>query len=228
MRVLVVEDDTKIRTFIENGLKREGFVVESADNGVDGFHLASTEDFDAAVVDIMLPKLDGLELVESLRTQGNKTPVLMLSAKNSVDDRVNGLYAGGDDYLTKPFAFAELLARLQALIRRATFVAEPTTLSAANLTMDLIRRTVTRAGRKIELQPREFALLEYLVRNKGRVVSKTMIMERVWGYNFDPQTNVVESRMSRLRDKVDRGFESALIRTVRGAGYVITDEPQMD
>lgn len=223
MRVLVVEDDRTLRVFIEQGLKREGFVVETADNGVDGFHLASTGDFDAAVVDIMLPRLDGLELVESLRKQNNKTPVLMLSAKNSVDDRVNGLYAGGDDYLTKPFAFVELLARLQALVRRATFVAEPTTLSVGDLTMDLIRRAVTRGDRKIELQPREFSLLEYLIRNKGRVVSKTVIMERVWGYHFDPQTNVVESRMSRLRDKVDRNFEVPLIKTIRGAGYVISD-----
>lgn len=224
MKVLVVEDDKVIRTFIEQGLKREGFVVETAENGVEGFHLASTEEFDAAVVDIMLPKLDGLELVESLRKQNNKTPVLMLSAKNSVDDRVNGLYAGGDDYLTKPFAFAELLARLQALVRRATLVSEPTTLTVGELTMDLIRRIVTRGNKKIELQPREFALLEYLMRNKGRVVSKTMIMERVWGYNFDPQTNVVESRMSRLRDKIDRNSDAPLIKTVRGAGYVITEE----
>jgi len=224
MRILVVEDDGKIQAFIKDGLKREGFVVETADNGIDGFHLASTESFDAAVVDIMLPRLDGLELVESLRKQNNKTPVLMLSAKNSVDDRVNGLYAGGDDYLTKPFAFAELLARLQALIRRATFVAEPTTLSVGDLAMDLIRRSVTRAGSKIDLQPREFALLEYLVRNKGRTVSKIMIMERVWGYNFDPQTNVVESRMSRLRDKIDRNAASPLIKTVRGVGYVISEE----
>lgn len=224
MKVLVVEDDNVIRTFIEQGLKREGFVVETAENGVDGFHLASTEEFDAAVVDIMLPKLDGLELVESLRKQNNKTPVLMLSAKNSVDDRVNGLYAGGDDYLTKPFAFAELLARLQALVRRATLVSEPTTLTVGDLTLDLIRRAVTRGDKKIDLQPREFALLEYLMRNKGRVVSKTMIMERVWGYNFDPQTNVVESRMSRLRDKIDRDSDTPLIKTVRGAGYVITEE----
>ena len=224
MKILVVEDDGKIRNFLAVALKREGYLVETADNGVDGFHLASSEEFDAAVVDIMLPKLDGLELVESLRKQNNKTPVLMLSAKDTIDDRVNGLYAGGDDYLTKPFAFAELLARLQALVRRATFVAEPTTLSVGDLTVDLLRRTVSRAGRQIELQPREFALLEYLVRNKHRVVSKTMIMERVWGYNFYPQTNVVESRMSRLRDKVDRGFAKALITTVRGAGYVITDE----
>lgn len=224
MKILVVEDDTIIRNFIEQGLKQEGFVVATADNGIDGFHLASSEDFDAAVVDIMLPKLDGLELVESLRKQNNKTPVLMLSAKNSVDDRVNGLYKGGDDYLTKPFAFAELLARVQALVRRATFVAEPTSLTVGELTIELIRRTALRGDKKIELQPREFALLEYLMRNKGRVVSKTMIMERVWGYNFDPQTNVVESRMSRLRDKIDRGFEPPLIKTVRGAGYVISDE----
>ncbi len=224
MRLLVVEDDAKISSFIEGGLKRAGFIVETADNGIDGFHLASSEEFDAAIIDIMLPRLDGLELVESLRKQGNLTPVLFLSAKSSVDDRVGGLHAGGDDYLTKPFAFTELLARVQALIRRATSVAEPTSLSAGEIVLDLIRRTVTRSGIEIELQPREFSLLEYLVRNKGRVVSKTMIMEHVWGYNFDPETNVVESRMSRLRDKIDRGGESPLIRTVRGAGYVLQSE----
>jgi len=224
MRLLVVEDDKKIAAFIANGLRQEGFAVDAADNGIDGFHMASTEPYDAAIVDLMLPRLDGLDLIRGLRREGCMTPVLILSAKVSVDDRVKGLRAGGDDYLTKPFSFAELLARIQALIRRASAVAEPTALRAGDLTMDLMRRTVSRAGREIELQPREFSLLEYLVRNKGRVVSKTMIMEHVWGYDFDPQTNVVESRISRLRDKVDKGFDHPLISTVRGMGYVVREE----
>jgi len=224
MRILVVEDDKKIASFIVGGLRREGFAVDAADNGIDGFHLASSESYDAAVIDIMLPGLNGLDLIQGLRKEGDLTPVLILSARVSVDDRVKGLQAGGDDYLTKPFSFAELVARIQALIRRAHAVAEPTTLTAKDLTLDLIRRAVSRAGKRIELQPREFALLEYLVRNKGRILSKTMIMEHVWGYDFEPQTNVVESRISRLRDKVDRGFDTALIRTVRGAGYVVREE----
>jgi two-component system, OmpR family, response regulator len=224
MRLLVVEDDKKIAAFIANGLKQEGFAVDVADNGIDGFHLASTEPYDAAVVDIMLPRLDGLELIQGLRRESCLTPVLILSARDSVDDRVKGLQAGGDDYLTKPFSFAELLARVQALIRRANAVAEPTALKVGDLTMDLMKRTVSRGGRPVELQPREFSLLEFLVRNKGRVVSKTMIMEHVWGYDFDPHTNVVESRISRLRDKVDKGFDSSLIKTLRGAGYVIKEE----
>ena len=223
MRVLVVEDDKKIAAFIAKGLTQEGHVVDLADNGVDGFHLASSESYDVAVVDIMLPLLSGLELIEDLRRQGGLTPVLILSARNAVDDRVKGLQCGGDDYLTKPFAFSELIARIQALVRRATAVASPTTLSVADLTLDLTRRRVSRGGQNIELQPKEFALLEYLVRNKGRLVSKTTIMEHVWGYDFDPQTNVVESRISHLRDKVDRGFSSQLIRTVRGAGYVVEE-----
>ena len=224
MRLLLVEDDRKIAGFIASGLKQEGFVLDLADNGIDGFHLALTEFYDTIVVDLMLPRLDGLELIRSIRREGCLTPVLILSAKDSVNDRVKGLQCGGDDYLTKPFSFSELLARIQALIRRANAVAEPTTLSAGDLSMDLVRRTVSRAGHAIELQPREFSLLEFLVRNKERVVSKTMIMEHVWGYDFDPQTNVVESRISRLRDKIDRGFEEALITTVRGAGYVIREK----
>jgi len=224
MRVLVVEDDRKIAEFIASGLGQEGYTVERADNGLDGFHLASTESYDAAVIDIMLPRLNGLDLIQSLRDQGDLTPVLILSAKGTVDDRVRGLQAGGDDYLTKPFSFAELLARVQALIRRASAVAEPSALTAGNLVMDLVRRSVSRGGVDIELQPREFSLLEFLVRNKGRVVSKIMIMEQVWGYDFDPHTNVVESRISRLRDKIDRRFHPPLIRTVRGAGYVLDDE----
>jgi heavy metal response regulator len=223
MRILVVEDDRKIATFISSGLKQEGYAVDLANNGVDGFHLASSESYDAAIVDIMLPQLSGLELIEGLRRQGDLTPVLILSARDAVDDRVKGLQSGGDDYLTKPFAFSELIARVQALIRRASAVAAPSTLTVADLTLDLARRRVSRDGKEIELQPKEFALLEYLVRNKGRLVSKTTIMEHVWGYDFDPQTNVVESRISRLRDKVDRDFPVQLIRTVRGAGYVVEE-----
>lgn len=224
MRILVVEDDRKISSFITQGLRQEGCSVEATDNGIDGFQLAMADTFDAAVVDVMLPRMNGLDLVQDLRREGNLTPVLILSARSSVDDRIRGLQAGGDDYLVKPFSFAELIVRLQALVRRATSISEPTTLSVGDLSLDLARRTATRAGRPIELQPREFALLEYLARNRNKVVSKTMIMDQVWGYDFDPSTNVVESRISRLRDKVDRDFESPLIRTIRGAGYVLRAE----
>lgn len=224
MHILVVEDDRKISDFIVQGLRQEGYAVDVADNGIDAFQMAMAASYDAAVVDVMLPRMNGLDVIQDLRREGNLTPVLILSARNSVDDRIKGLQSGGDDYLVKPFSFAELIARLQALVRRATATAEPTTLSVADLTLDLIRRTATRGGQQIDLQPREFALLEYLVRNRGKIVSKTMIMDQVWGYDFDPSTNVVESRISRLRDKVDRGFEYALIKTIRGAGYVIRAE----
>lgn len=224
MHVLVVEDDRKISEFIVQGLRQEGCAVDCADNGIDGFQMAMADTYDAAVVDVMLPRLNGLDLIQDLRREGNLVPVLILSARNSVDDRIKGLQAGGDDYLVKPFSFAELIARIQALVRRATATAEPTTLSVADLSLDLIRRTATRGDRQIELQPREFALLEYLVRNRGKIVSKTMIMDQVWGYDFDPSTNVVESRISRLRDKIDRDFDMPLIRTIRGAGYVIRAE----
>jgi DNA-binding response OmpR family regulator len=224
MHVLVVEDDRKISDFIIQGLRQEGCVVDSADNGIDGFQMAMADGYDAAVVDVMLPRMNGLDLIQDLRRESNLMPVLILSARNSVDDRIKGLQAGGDDYLVKPFSFAELIARLQALVRRATATAEPTTLTVADLTLDLIRRTATRSGQLIDLQPREFALLEYLVRNRGKIVSKTMIMDQVWGYDFDPSTNVVESRMSRLRDKLDRDFDTPMIRTIRGAGYVIRTE----
>ena len=221
MRLLLVEDDKKISGFVGQGLRQEGHVVESAQDGIDGFHLASTAQFDAAIVDIMLPRMDGLELVQELRRQGIQVPVLILSAKTAVDDRIRGLRAGGDDYLTTLFAFGALLARVEALVRRANAVAEPTSLTVHDLSLDLIRRRVMRGDQEIELQPREFALLEYLMRNKGRVVTKTMIMEQVWGYDFDPQTNVVESRISRLRDKLDAGGSGSIIRTVRGAGYIV-------
>jgi len=225
MRILLVEDDVKIASFVEKGLQAAGYAVDHAPDGEAGLHLALTEPYDAAVVDIMLPKLNGLSLIEELRQKKINTPVIVLSAKDSVDDRVKGLQTGSDDYITKPFAFSELLARVQALIRRAGGLSEPTRLAVGNLAMNLLSREVVREGRRIELQPIEFSLLEYLLRNAGRVVSKTMIMEHVWDYNFDPQTNVVEARISRLRDKIDRDFSKKLIHTIRGVGYVLRENP---
>ncbi len=224
MRILLVEDDPKIASFIIKGLKAEGFAVDHENNGEDGLHMALTEPYDAAVIDIMLPKIDGLSLIESMRRQKLKTPIIILSARGEVDDRVKGLQIGADDYLTKPFAFSELLARLQALIRRSSDAAEPTKLTVADISMNLITREVVRAGQKIDLQPLEFSLLEYLLRNAGRVVSKTMIMEHVWDYYFDPQTNVVESRIYKLREKIDKGFPTKMIHTVRGVGYVLKED----
>jgi two-component system OmpR family response regulator len=224
MRILLVEDDSKIASFIIKGLRAEGFAVDHAADGQDGLHLALTEPYDAAIVDVMLPEINGLKLVENVRREKRNTPVIILSAKGEVQDRVKGLQIGADDYLTKPFAFSELLARLQALIRRSGDVSEPTKITAADVTMNLVTREVVRAGRKIDLQPLEFSLLEYLLRNAGRVVSKTMIMEHVWDYYFDPQTNVVESRIYKLREKIDKGFPTRLIHTVRGAGYVLKED----
>jgi two-component system OmpR family response regulator len=224
MRLLVVEDDAKIASFITQGLQAEGFAVDRADNGEQGLHLALTEPYDAAVIDIMLPQRDGLSLIETMRQQGVNTPVLILSAKRSVDDRIEGLRKGGDDYLVKPFAFSELLARLQALIRRSTGTIEPTRLTVGDLTLDLMSRQAVRQGNKIELRPREFALLEYLMRNAGRPVSKTMILEHVYDYYFDPGTNVVDVLVSRVRGKVDKDFSPKLIHTIRGVGYVIRAE----
>ena len=223
MRLLLVEDDAKIAQFVVNGLKEAGFAVDHAANGEDGLHLALTEPYDIAVVDLMLPGLDGLSLIEEVRRNNINLPVLILSAKRSVDDRVKGLKTGSDDYLVKPFAFSELLARVQALIRRSTLVTDPTELKVADLTLDLDKRKVFRADGEIFLQPLEFSLLEYLMRNAGRVVSKTMIMEHVWDYYFDPQTNVVESRIYRLREKIDKDFSLKLIHTVRGVGYVFKE-----
>jgi two-component system OmpR family response regulator len=223
MRILLVEDDLKIASFIIKGLRAAGYAVDHAADGEEGLHLALTQPYDTAIIDIMLPKLDGLALIEIMRKEKVNTPVIILSAKDSIDDRVKGLQTGGDDYLTKPFAFSELLARVQALIRRAGGISEPTQLNVGDLSINLLTREVTRGGGKIELQPLEFSLLEYLVRNKGRIVSKTMIMEHVWDYNFDPQTNVVEVRISRLRDKIDRGVDKKLIHTVRGVGYVLKE-----
>jgi len=221
MRLLLVEDDLKIASFIVKGMRAEGYAVDHAPDGQEGLHMAVTEPYDVAIIDVMLPKLDGLSLIERMRKEKVNTPVIILSAKGSVDDRVKGLQMGGDDYLTKPFAFSELLARVQALIRRGSGLSEPTRLTVGDLTMNLLTREVARGGRKIELQRLEFSLLEYLMRNAGRVVSKTMIMEHVWDYNFDPQTNVVESRICRLRDKIDREFDKKLIQTVRGVGYAL-------
>ncbi len=221
MRLLVVEDDPTISSFLVKGLQEAGFAVDAAEDGNRGLQLAVTEPYDAAVLDLMLPGRDGLSLLEEIRRRRIATPVLILSAKRSVDDRVKGLQAGGDDYLTKPFAFSELLARIQALIRRSQGATEPTRLIAADITMDLVTRKVERAGRPIELRPREFALLEYLMRNAGRVVSKTMIMEHVFDYSFDPRTNVVDVLVFRLREKVDRDFDVKRIQTVRGIGYVL-------
>jgi two-component system OmpR family response regulator len=224
MRLLLVEDDEKIASFVKKGFKAEGFAVDHANDGNAGLDLALTEPYDAAIVDIMLPGMDGLSLIGRLRREKVMTPVIILSAKGSIDDRVKGLQTGGDDYLSKPFAFSELLARIQALIRRASGTKEPTRLSCGDLTIDLITREVRRGGEKIELQPLEYSLLAYLMRNAGRVVSKTMIMEHVWDYHFDPQTNVVEARICRLRDKVDKGFPEKLIHTVRGVGYALRQE----
>ncbi len=221
MRLLVVEDDETIAGFVQNGMEQAGFAVDRAGNGEDGLHLALTEPYDVAVVDIMLPGLDGLAIVGEMRRRGINTPVIVLSAKNSVDDRVRGLQAGSDDYLVKPFAFAELLARVQALIRRSTGTSETTTLSYRDLSVNLLTREVARSGRRVEMQPREFALLEYLLRNAERIVSKTMILEHVWNYDFDPQTNVVDVLVCRVRNKIDKDFSPKLIQTLRGVGYVL-------
>jgi len=221
MRLLLVEDDPTISSFILKGMKAEGYAVDHASDGQEGLHMAVTEPYDAAIIDVMLPKLDGLSVIEKMRKEKVNTPVIILSAKGSVDDRVKGLQVGGDDYLPKPFAFSELLARVQALIRRGSGLSEPIRLTVGDLTMNLLNREVTRGGQRIELQRLEFSLLEYLMRSAGKVVSKTMIMEHVWDYNFDPQTNVVESRICRLRDKIDRGFDKKLIHTVRGVGYAL-------
>jgi len=221
MRVLVAEDDEVIADFVSQGLREAGYAVDVASTGPDALKKALEGGYDAAVIDVMLPGLDGLSVIEQLRARRQQTPVLILSARHTVDDRVKGLQAGGDDYLTKPFAFAELLARLQALLRRSAGTTEPTRLVVGDLTLDLLSRKVERAGRTIELRPREFALLEYLMRHPGRVLSKTMILSHVWGYSFDPGTNVVDVLVSRLRDQIDESFATKMIHTVRGAGYVL-------
>ncbi|MDA8244565.1 MAG: response regulator transcription factor [Elusimicrobia bacterium] len=221
MRILVIEDDRKISAFVADGLKGAGFAVDCAYDGQDGLAAASTAPYAAIVLDLMLPGLDGLSLAARLRAGGLKTPVIILSAKRSVDDRVKGLRAGGDDYLTKPFSFSELLARVEALIRRASHTPESSALELGDLRLDPVTREVVRAGRRLDLPVKEFALLEFLLRNAGRPVSKAMILENVWGYDFDPQTNVVDVLVCRLRDKLDKPFKSQLLQTIRGVGYVL-------
>lgn len=222
MRILVIEDDKKTADYILKGLSESGFVADHAANGPDGLHLATSGQYDALVVDRMLPGLDGLSIVRALRAAQISIPVLILSALAHVDERVTGLRAGGDDYLTKPFAFSELQARLEALLRRPAAIAEQTTLQVGDLTMDLLGRKVSRAGQPIDLRPQEYKLLEYLMRHAGQVVTRTMLFEGVWDFHFDPQTNVVDVHISRLRQRIDKGFEKPLIHTHRGGGYSIS------
>lgn len=221
MRILVVEDDAETREYLNRGLSEAGHIVDTADNGNSGLSLACDPKYDVMVIDRMLPGCDGLAVIQAVRDAGLSTPVLILSALGEVSDRVTGLRQGGDDYLVKPFAFSELLARLDALVRRTDIESTATRLVVSDLEMDLLAREVTRAGQHIELQPREFRLLEYLMRHQGHVVTRTMLLEQVWDYNFDPQTNVIDVHVSRLRRKIDRGFDAPLIQTVRGAGYVL-------
>lgn len=226
MRVLLIEDDKEVSDYIAKGLKQAGHVVDTAANGKDGLFLATTEKYDVMIIDRMLPELDGLRIIQTMRGGENHTPVLILSALSDVDDRVKGLRAGGDDYLVKPFAFAELMARIEVLARRqakSSGAGEVTRLVADDLELDLLSRKVMRAGKNIDLQSREFSLLEYMLRHKGQVVTRTMLLEHVWDYNFDPQTNVIDVHISRLRAKVDKNFDTPIIRTVRGAGYIIED-----
>lgn len=221
MRILVIEDDLEAAAFLEKGLRESGYVVDHAANGPDGLHLATTESYDIMIMDRMLPGMDGLRIVELLRKEGVETPVLILSAMDKVDDRVEGLRAGGDDYLTKPYAFSELLARLEALLRRGQTTPADTTLRLADLEVDLLGRTATRGGKPIDLLPREFQILEYLMRYSGQVVTRTMLLENVWNYHFDPKTSVIDVQISRLRQKLDKGFDQPLLHTVRGAGYCL-------
>jgi DNA-binding response OmpR family regulator len=223
MKILLVEDDQITASFIIKGLKEVGYVISHAANGEDGLHMALNEAFDAAVIDIMLPRLDGLSLIKKIRREKVMTPVIVLSAKDSVDDRIKGLRSGGDDYMIKPFSLSELIVRVQSLIRRANAVSEPTSLTVGDLSLDLLSRKITRGGKEIELKPKEFSLLEYLMYNSGRIVSKEMIMEHVWDYSFDPGTNVVESQICRLRNKIDLPDDKKLIHTVKGIGYVLED-----
>lgn len=221
VRILIIEDDRKISSFLEKGFREAGYAVDVAADGEEGLALARQDFYDAIIADLMLPKLDGLDMISRLRAEKVNTPVLILSARRTVDDRIKGLQAGGDDYMVKPFSFSELLVRVQTLLRRTSLTPEPMLLRVEGLTLDIARRTVEREGKMIELQPKEFALLEYLMRNAGRVVTKTSILEHVYDYSFDPQTNVVDVLVCRLRNHVDNEFEEKLIHTVRGAGYVL-------
>ena len=223
MKILLIEDDADTSRFVANGLRERGHVVDQSEDGRDGLNLASETGYDVMVIDRMLPRVDGLDIVKTVRAAGVKAPVLILTTLGGVNDRVEGLEAGADDYLVKPFAFAELLARVNALARRPPITGEESVLRVGDLEMDRLKRTVTRAGRRIELQQQEFKLLEYLLRNAGQVVTRTMLLENVWEFHFDPRTSVVETHISRLRAKVDRDFERELIHTVRGSGYCLSD-----
>ena len=225
MKVLLVEDNERVTQFVIKGLKESGHIADHAANGRDGMFLAASEPYDVIVMDRMLPgDIDGLAIIEALRKSGKRTPILILSALSDVDERIRGLRAGGDDYLAKPFAFGELVARLDALVRRARDVGPKPELTVGDLRLDPLSRSVTRAGKPIQLQPREFRLLEFLMRHAGEVVTRTMLLEGVWDYHFDPQTNVIDVHISRLRSKIDKGFAQPLLHTVRGAGYMIRDE----
>ena len=223
MRILLVEDDSSVAEYIVKGLRQSGYTVDHAADGKQGLFLASSEKYDVMIVDRMLPHVDGLTIIQTMRVSGNKTPVLILSALGEVDDRVKGLKAGGDDYLVKPFAFAELLARIEAILRRQVSSITQTKLKVADLEMDLLAHKVTRSGEGFNLQPREYKLLEYLMKHAGQVVTRTMLLENVWEYHFDPQTNVIDVHISRLRQKIDKGFDRQLLSTVRGAGYMLHD-----
>lgn len=225
MRILLVEDDIRAAQFLERGLRESGHVIDHALDGEDGLHLALTGTYDVIVMDRMLPKRDGLSIIRMLRADKNQTPVLVLSALAEVDDRVEGLRAGGDDYLVKPFAFSELLARLEALIRRPQGMAVEPQIQVADLMLDLRKQTATRAGKQIRLQPREFRLLEFLMRHAGQVVTRSMLLEQVWEFHFDPQTNVIDVQISRLRSKIDKGFDVPLLHTLRGVGYKLSETP---
>lgn len=225
MHILLVEDDSNAAAYLRKGLVESGYSVDHADNGDDGLHMAITADYDVLVVDRMLPGRDGLSIIAMLRAGGDTTPVLVLSALGEVDDRVAGLKAGGDDYMVKPYAFSELLARLEALVRRAQPQVEQSRLEVADLALDLKTHQVTRAGKRIRLQPREYRLLEFLLRHRDQVVTRTMLLEQVWDYSFDPQTNVIDVHISRLRNKIDRDFDKHLLHTVRGAGYKLSENP---
>jgi two-component system OmpR family response regulator len=223
MRVLLIEDDASVAEYIVKGLRESGYQVEHAADGKTGLIKATTEDYDALIVDRMLPHVDGLTIIQTLRASNDTTPALILSALGEVEDRVKGLKAGGDDYLVKPFAFAELLARIEVMLRRQEAGSAVTRLKVADLEMDLLAHKVSRAGQPFNLQPREYKLLEYLMRHAGQVVTRTMLLENVWDYHFDPQTNVIDVHISRLRQKIDKGFDKPLLNTVRGAGYMLDD-----
>jgi len=223
MRILLIEDDAESAQFVTKGLMEAGHIVEHASDGNAGLFMAVEQPFDLLIIDRMLPKVDGLTIIQTLRSSNNQTPILILSALHQVDERVKGLKAGGDDYLVKPFAFSELLARIEVLSRRSRTATQNTSLKIGDLEMNLLTRTVTRAGQDIPLQNKEFALLEYLIRHAGQVVTRTMLLENVWDFHFDPQTNVIDVQVSRLRQKVDKGFEKSLIKTIRGAGYKISE-----